>query len=110
MEKSLILHASDSDFEATVEKADQPTLVDFWAPWCGPCRAIAPLLEEIAARYTDRVKVVKVNVDENPQTSLIYGIKSIPTLLLFRGGKIVDRQIGLTSKEGLAALIEKNLN
>jgi thioredoxin 1 len=84
--------------------------VDFWASWCGPCRAIGPILEELAAQYNDRINVVKVNVDDNPATASQYGVQSIPTLIMIKNGKVQDTQIGLLSKNQLAALIDKNLN
>ena len=85
-------------------------IVDFWASWCGPCRAIGPILEELAAQYNDRINVVKVNVDDNPATASQYGVQSIPTLIMIKNGKVQDTQIGLLSKNQLAALIDKNLN
>jgi thioredoxin 1 len=105
-----VKHASDGDFSATVLKNEKPSLVDFWAPWCGPCRAIGPILEELASEFNDRVNIVKVNVDESPATASQYGVQSIPTLLFIKNGKIQDKQIGLISKNKLAALINKNLN
>jgi len=105
-----VKHADDSNFSTVVLKEKNPTLVDFWAPWCGPCRAIGPILEELAAQYNDRVNVVKVNVDDNPATASQYGVRSIPTLILVKNGKVQDTQIGLLSKNQLAALIDKNLN
>jgi len=105
-----VKHANDSNFSTLVLKEEKTTLVDFWAPWCGPCRAIGPILEEIAADYNDRVNVVKVNVDDNPATASQYGVRSIPTLLLVKNGKVQETQIGLLSKNQLAALIDKNLN
>jgi len=108
--QEFIRHADDGNFENMVLKSDKPVLVDFWAPWCGPCRAIAPILEELAKEYADRVEVVKVNVDENPKTSLLYGVRSIPTLLLIKDGKVGHTQIGLLPKDQLAQLIEKSLN
>ena len=108
--QELIKHADDSNFEAMVLKGDKPGLVDFWAPWCGPCRAIGPVLEELAGEYGDRVNVVKVNVDNNPQTAEKYGVRSIPTLLLVKDGKVKDTSIGMVSKNQLANLIDRNLN
>jgi len=105
-----VKHADDSNFSTLVLKEEKPTLVDFWAPWCGPCRAIGPILEELAAQYNDRIKVVKVNVDDNQATASQYGVQSIPTLILIKNGKVQDTQIGLLSKNQLAALIDKNLN
>jgi len=108
--QELIKHADDSNFESVVLKGDKPVLVDFWAPWCGPCRAIGPILEELAGDYRDRVNVVKVNVDDNPRTAGQYGVRSIPTLLMIRDGKVKDTAIGMGSKKQLADLIDRNLN
>ena len=92
---------SDSTFESEVLKATNPVVVDFWAEWCGPCRSIAPALEEIAGSLGDKVKVVKLNVDENPQTAAKYGIQSIPTLMIFKNGQMASRQIGAAPKQKL---------
>ena len=92
---------SDSDFDATVLKADGPVVVDFWAEWCGPCRQIAPALDEIAGSLGDKVKIVKLNVDENPQTASKYGVMSIPTLMIFKGGELASRQVGAAPKAKL---------
>jgi len=106
----LVKHADDANFSAMVLKEAKVSLVDFWAPWCGPCRAIGPVLEELAAQYEGRVNVVKVNVDENPATAAQYGVRSIPTLLVVKNGQVQDTQIGLSSKSQLAALLDRNLN
>jgi thioredoxin 1 len=106
---SFVKHADRSTFEDIVLKADRPTLVDFWAPWCGPCRAIGPVLEDLARSYNGRVNVVKVNVDESPQVAQRYNVMSIPALLVFRDGQVRDTQVGFSSKEHLAAMIDKNL-
>jgi thioredoxin 1 len=92
---------SDSTFETEVLKATSPVVVDFWAEWCGPCRQIAPALEEIAGSLDGKVKVVKLNVDENPQTAAKYGIQSIPTLMIFKNGQMASRQIGAAPKQKL---------
>ena len=92
---------SDSTFASEVLKATSPVVVDFWAEWCGPCRMIAPALEEIAGSLGDKVKIVKLNVDENPQTAAKYGIQSIPTLMIFKNGQEASRQIGAAPKQKL---------
>jgi thioredoxin 1 len=92
---------SDTTFESEVLKATEPVVVDFWAEWCGPCRMIAPALEEIAGSLGNKVKIVKLNVDENPQTAAKYGIQSIPTLMIFKGGQMSSRQIGAAPRQKL---------
>ena len=92
---------SDADFEAEVLKATSPVVVDFWAEWCGPCKQIAPALEEISGSLGAKVKIVKLNVDENPQTAAKYGIQSIPTLMIFKNGQMASRQIGAAPKQKL---------
>ena len=92
---------SDSDFEAQVLKSAEPVVVDFWAEWCGPCRMIAPALEEIAGTMNGKVKIVKLNVDENPATAAKYGIMSIPTLMIFKNGELASRQVGAAPKQKL---------
>ena len=104
-----VKEVGDASFEEDVLQSQQPVLVDFWAPWCAPCRMLAPAVEALAEQYRGNASVVKVNVDENPLTSQRYGIKGIPTLILFRGGKEEERIVGATSKDVLARLIEKNL-
>jgi thioredoxin 1 len=100
-----ILEVGDSSFESEVLKSDKPVLVDFWAPWCGPCRAIAPIVEELAEDFGDKVKFTKCNVDENPTTPTKYGIKSIPTLIFFKDGEIQDKVIGIVAKSRLEEMI-----
>jgi thioredoxin 1 len=92
---------SDASFESDVLKASQPVVVDFWAEWCGPCRMIAPALDEIASAMGDKVKIVKLNVDENPQTAAKYGVMSIPTLMMFKNGELASRQVGAAPKAKL---------
>jgi thioredoxin 1 len=97
---------SDATFEAEVLKSEEPVVVDFWAEWCGPCRMIAPALEEIAGALGDKVKIVKLNVDENPATASKYGIMSIPTLMMFKNGELASRQIGAAPKQKLEQWIK----
>lgn len=92
---------SDAEFDAEVLKSDKPVVVDFWAEWCGPCRMIAPALEEISGSLADKVKIVKLNVDENPATAAKYGVMSIPTLMLFKNGELASRQVGAAPKQKL---------
>ncbi|MEO0407979.1 MAG: thioredoxin [Cyanobacteria bacterium P01_A01_bin.135] len=100
---------TDSSFEKEVLENDVPVLVDFWAPWCGPCRMVAPVVDEIAEQYDGKVKVVKVNTDENPSVASTYGIRSIPTLMIFKGGQRVDMVVGAVPKTTLANTLEKHL-
>ena len=104
-----VLEITDSNFDATVIKAATPVLVDFWAPWCGPCKAIGPVVNELAAEYEGRVKVGKMNVDDSPATPGKYGIRAIPTLILFKGGQVVDQITGAVGKTQLAAMMDKAL-
>jgi thioredoxin 1 len=100
---------SDANFEAEVLKSTGPVVVDFWAEWCGPCRMIAPALEEISGSLGPKVKIVKLNVDENPQTAAKYGIQSIPTLMIFKGGQLASRQIGAAPKQKLEQWITSSV-
>jgi thioredoxin 1 len=100
---------SDATFEAEVLKAAGPVVVDFWAEWCGPCRMIAPALEEIAGAMGDKIKIVKLNVDENPGSASQYGIMTIPTLMIFKDGKLADRQVGAAPKQKLEQWINKSV-
>lgn len=104
-----IVHITDDSFDAEVLKADKPVLVDYWAEWCGPCRMIAPILDEIATEYADRVKICKLNVDENQQTPPQYGIRGIPTLMLFRNGSVEATKVGALSKSQLIAFLDSSL-
>lgn len=107
---SAALQVTDSSFETEVIKSDIPVvLVDFWAPWCGPCRMVAPVVDEIATQFEGQVKVVKVNTDDNPNTASKYGIRSIPTLMIFKDGDKVDMVVGAVPKTTLASTLEKYL-
>lgn len=109
-QQTFVKHADENNFEAMVLKADRPTLVDFWAPWCAPCRAIGPILEELAQSYGDQVNVVKVNVDESPTIAKRYMVRGIPTIMVFKDGLVKETQVGLAPKEHLRGLIDKNLS
>jgi len=100
---------TDSSFKQDVLESEIPVLVDFWAPWCGPCRMVAPVVEEISQQYEGQIKVVKVNTDENPNVASQYGIRSIPTLMIFKGGQRVDMVVGAVPKTTLANTLEKHL-
>jgi thioredoxin 1 len=100
---------TDGTFETEVLKSEKPVLVDFWAPWCGPCRMVAPLVEELSEEYSDKVKFLKLNTDDNLNTAATYGIRSIPTLLMFKGGQPVDQIVGFRPKGDLKRVIDKAL-
>lgn len=109
MSSDLIKHVSDSTFEADVLKANGLVLVDYWAEWCGPCKMIAPILDEVAGSYNGKLKVSKMNVDENAETPGKYGIRGIPTLMLFKDGAVVATKVGALSKSQLTAFIDSHL-
>lgn len=100
---------TDATFEAEVLKSSKPVLVDFWATWCGPCRMVAPVVEQIANEYSDRLEVAKLDVDENPDTAMRYGIMSIPTLMIFKDGKIAQRMVGYMPKEVMKRYVDATL-
>lgn len=104
-----IVSTTDANFETDVLKSDLPVLVDYWAEWCGPCKMISPILDEIATSYQGKLRIAKVNVDENAQLTQKYGIRSIPTLMLFKDGNVQAQKIGALSKSQLAAFIETNI-
>lgn len=104
-----IVHLSDDTFEAEVLQSNVPVLVDYWAEWCGPCKMIAPVLDEIAAEYAGKIKLAKLNIDENPNTPPRYGIRGIPTLMMFKDGEVEATKVGAVSKSQLTAFIDSNL-
>ena len=104
-----VTHLSDAEFDTEALKSDLPVLVDFWAPWCGPCKAIGPVIDELSEEYDGKIKISKMNVDENPATPGKFGIRAIPTLILFKNGEIVDQITGAVGKTQLVAMITKAL-
>lgn len=104
-----VRQVTDADFDSTILKSDKPALVDFWAPWCGPCRIIGPIVEELAPSYEGRATIAKLNVDDNPMVAQKLGVTSIPTLMIFKGGKLVDRVVGAMPKGELQKFIDRNL-
>jgi thioredoxin 1 len=104
-----IVYTTDDNFEADVLNSDKPVLLDFWAEWCGPCKMIAPLLDEAAESYADRITVAKINIDENPNAPAKFGIRSIPTLMLFKDGAVQAQKLGAMSKSQLTEFLESNL-
>ena len=109
MSSNLIKHISDASFEADVLQSTQPVLVDYWAEWCGPCKMIAPILDEMATTYTGKLQITKMNVDENREIPAQFGIRGIPTLMLFKDGKLTATKVGALSKSQMAAFIDENL-
>jgi len=105
-----IVHTSDANFAIDVLKADKPVLLDFWAEWCAPCKMIAPILDEIADEYRDRLRIAKLNIDENPQTPPKFGIRGIPTLILFKNGSVEAQKVGALSKSQLATFLDQHLD
>lgn len=106
---SNVIHVTDGDFEQVVLKAAGPVLVDYWAEWCGPCKMIAPILDELSKDYKGKLTVVKINIDENPQTPQRYGVRGIPTLMIFKGGEVDATKVGALPKGQLAEFIDSNL-
>ena len=109
MNNQYVTAATDDNFAEEVLKSNKPVLVDFWAPWCGPCKAVGPIVEELAEQFKDSIKVMKLNVDDSQKSALAYGVRSIPTIILFKDGKILDSLIGLVPKERLENFIKKGL-
>ena len=104
-----IIHVSDDSFEQEVLQSEMPVLIDYWAEWCGPCKMIAPVLDEVASEYADKVRVAKLNIDENPGTPPKYGIRGIPTLMLFKNGEVEATKVGAVSKAQLMAFLDENI-
>ena len=109
MSNEHIVHTSDASFDNDIIKSDKPVLLDFWAEWCGPCKMIAPILDDVAREYQGRLKIAKLNIDENPQTPPKFGIRGIPTLILFKNGTVEAQKVGALSKSQLAAFLDSNL-
>jgi len=104
-----VITLSESNWDEEVVKSDKPVLVDFWAPWCGPCRIIAPIIEELAEEFDEQIKVGKLNTDENPNIAMRYGIRAIPTVILFKSGDVVDTRIGVQPKEALHQMVASHV-
>ena len=109
MASTAILEVTDANFDEEVLKSDQPVLIDFWAVWCGPCKALSPIVDEVAQSYSGKVKVAKMNVDQNPGTPGRYGIRGIPTLLIFKGGQVKEQIVGYVPKETIEKAIDKHM-
>ena len=109
MASNAIFEVTDTNFDQAVLKSDQPVLVDFWAAWCGPCRALAPIVDEVASAYSGRVKVTKMNIDQNAATPSRFGVRGIPTLLVFKGGQVKEQIVGYVEKEKIEAALTKHL-
>ncbi|MGV8059512.1 MAG: thioredoxin [Smithellaceae bacterium] len=109
MNSQYVTAATDDNFAEEVLKSSKPVLIDFWAPWCGPCKAIGPVVEELAEQFKDSIKVMKLNVDDSPKTAQNYNVRSIPTIILFKNGEILDTLIGLVPKERLENFVKKGL-
>ncbi len=104
-----IINVTDADFEAQVINADGPVLVDYWAPWCGPCKMVAPILEQLVGEYGDKLTIAKINIDDNPETPKKYGVRGIPTLTVFKNGKVEATKVGALSKSQLTAFLDSTL-
>ena len=109
MSSESIKHVTDATFDADVLKSDKPVLVDYWAEWCGPCKMIAPILDDLSKDYGDRLQIAKMNVDENQEVPAKYGIRGIPTLMIFKGGQLLETKVGALPKAQLAAFVDKHL-